>query len=146
MTEQLDLHTNGLLHQMPKAVITFLRYHLPFLAYAALILMVSSVPNLHSPELRFIAFDKVAHLVEYGLFTLLAIRSLRNLMGTNRPGSAYGATLAILIVFALLDEWIQSFVPGRFADTADYLTDLLAGISVVAIHWLIMKRIQSVSN
>lgn len=118
----------------------FLKYHLPFLLYAALILLVSSVPNLKSPELRFVAFDKMAHLGEYALFTLLAIRSLGRLTKPGRLWQAYLATFLSLVFFALIDEWVQSFVPGRHSDRADYLTDLLAGTVVIFLHWLILKR------
>ena len=124
----------------------FLKYHLPFLAYAILILSVSSIPNLQTPQIKYFAFDKLAHLCEYALFSLLSIRSLRQLFGSGRIWRAYGATLTILVIFAFLDEWLQSYVPGRHSDSADYLTDLLSGTTVILLHWVIRRRARTVSN
>ena len=122
----------------------FLKYHLPFLAYAILILCVSSIPNLRTPQIRYFAFDKLAHLTEYALFSLLCIRSLRHWMRKGHLSHAYLVTMAILILFALLDEWIQSYVPGRHSDKADYLTDILSGGGIVLIHWMFHRRRETV--
>jgi len=114
----------------------FLYYHLPVIIYGAAILMVSSIPHLKSPELRLLAADKVAHFLEYALFALLAYRSFSHLGGKTRHNLAFSLSFALLAVFALLDEFLQSWTPGRNSDTMDYLFDLLGGTLVLLyLHW-----------
>ncbi|MCP4684153.1 MAG: VanZ family protein [bacterium] len=114
----------------------FLYYHLPVIVYGAAILMVSSVPHLKSPELRILAADKVAHFLEYALFALLAYRSFSNLARKTKRNLTLLLSFGLLTVFALFDELLQSYTPGRFPDTMDYLFDLLGGTLVLLyLHW-----------
>ncbi len=109
----------------------FLLYHLPVILYGSLILTVSSIPNLRTPEIRFLAFDKVAHFVEYALFAFLAFRSLSNLPPRRNGWGAYIATLICMLMFSFLDELVQYYTPGRHWDIFDILTDILSGIMVL---------------
>ena len=114
----------------------FLIYHLPLIVYGAAILLVSSIPHLKSPELRILAADKVAHTLEYALFALLAYRSLSNLGKESGVNLTFILSLSLLAVFALLDELLQSFTPGRHPELGDYLFDLLGGVIVlVYLRW-----------
>jgi VanZ family protein len=47
-----------------------------------------------------------------------------------------------LSVFALLDEFHQKFVPGRHADLADLLTDLIGAFLVISFLWLRGRRLR----
>jgi hypothetical protein len=85
----------------------FLRYHLPAILYAAAILAVSCIPNLKSPEIRFLANDKVAHFLEYAVFAFLAFRSLAHLSNRSRTGTVAPLTLLLLAGFAVVDELLQ---------------------------------------
>ena len=113
----------------------FLYYHMPVILYAALILTVSSTPHLRTPEIRFLAADKVVHFIEYALFALLVYRSMLHL----RPGlSAHKALWfsgLLLLVFAVLDEWVQKYTPGRHAEFLDYVADVVGGSAVLALLW-----------
>ncbi len=102
----------------------FVKYHLPVILYGATVLALSSIPNLRSPEIRFLAGDKLAHFIEYAVFALLASRSTSHL------------ALLLLAVFAVVDEVLQGFIPGRQADFWDYLADLAGGSLVLVILWL----------
>lgn len=85
---------------------------------------------------------KSAHLFEYFVFSLLLLRMIRN----ARPGwRITWALAAILIVFgfACLDEFHQSFVPGRDAEFSDALLDTSGGAFaqiVAAAWWAARKR------
>jgi VanZ family protein len=69
---------------------------------------------------------KSAHFAEYFIFSLFLLRALR--AGT-RDFSLRWALIAILIVvgYASLDEFHQSFVPGRGAAVSDVLLDTTGG-------------------
>ena len=97
--------------------------------YAMLILAVSSMPASDLPEATGLVSDKTLHFGEYGLLGLLGgwayLADRRRLWYLMLFGLAFGG----------LDEFWQSYVPGRVSDFADYLADVaghLVGISAAA--------------
>jgi VanZ family protein len=98
-------------------------YGLPVLAYAGMIFLLSSLSHLPESAPSFAGFDKLAHGAEYALFGCLIIRWLLTRSPAVSGGQAAGLTLLIGILFALSDEWHQSFIPGRDAAFADVLAD-----------------------
>jgi VanZ family protein len=69
--------------------------------------------------------DKVAHFIEY----LILGAALRYWSGDGRK-----RFLAVGIVYAILDEFHQAFVPGRHASPWDVMADTLG--LVVGFVWL----------
>lgn len=130
----------------PKGLRWFLVYHLPTILYAGLIIGLSSIPYLKSPSLKFFTFDKVAHFLEYSIFAFLTFRSFSNLSVKINVNRAYLLSLLFLSLFALLDEFHQSFVPGRHADVADLLTDFLGAFLVISFLWLRGRRLRPESG
>lgn len=109
-------------------------YHLPVLAYAGLIAFLSSMPYLSGPKLGEIGLDKLIHCVEYGILTWLLLRSLSTTKsGFGRTGILLVA-LVLVAAYAGLDEYLQSFVPGRDSTAADFAADV-AGSLLVGILW-----------
>lgn len=71
---------------------------------------------------------KSGHFIEYFVFSLLLLRSIRS----GRPGTHLTwalATIALVACWAAIDEFHQSFVPGRTAAVADVLLDTCGGIA-----------------
>lgn len=101
----------------------FVRYWIPVLAWAGLIFTLSSIPSLESglPELGDLVVRKLGHMVEYAVLTLLLSRALRAHGLSPRRRWATAAFLALL--YASLDEYHQSFVPGREGSPRDVLID-----------------------
>jgi VanZ family protein len=118
----------------------FAVYHLPMIAYAALILGLSSVPSFKLPHLKIIGLDKVAHFVEYGIFAGLTFRSFAHMSLGVKLSRALLLALAFIVVFAFLDESLQSLIPGRRPDPADFLTDLAGALLVLLGSWLASRR------
>lgn len=109
----------------------FSRYHLPALLYSALIVVLSSIPKLRSPDLGVEFSDKLLHACEYAIFAFLFYRSFsraRFARGGTRP---LLLTLLFLVVFAAGDEYHQKFVRGRYMDGYDLLADISGGLIVV---------------
>ena len=90
----------------------------PAVAWAAVLLTSSSIPNPDVPQLW--AGDKVVHAVLYGVLAWLVVRALEPASRTPR---ALAAVLAGLLVFGWADEWHQQFIPGRSQSAADWLAD-----------------------
>jgi VanZ family protein len=131
----MDKHQSG-----PSFRGQFLVYHLPVILYAAVVLSLSSIPDLKGPSVRHIVLDKPAHFLEYALFGFLTFRSFSNM--TSRITNNLAGLLSVLSLslFALLDEYYQSFVPGRNYDTADLVTDILGAFLVISFLWLRKRK------
>lgn len=107
-------------------------YHLPTIAYAAAIILVSSIPNMAAPKFKFLLFDKLAHLVEYAVFAFLAFRSISNAGRQAIRSRAFMLSILFLSLFAVLDEFYQHFVPGRHSDVYDLVGDMVGALIVLA--------------
>lgn len=116
----------------------FLIYHLPALLYAALIVALSSIPRLRTPELGFFATDKLLHAVEYGVFAFLFFRSFSQLPQLRSTTTVAALTGLFLALFAAGDEFHQRFVSGRTMDGLDLLADVCGGALVIL--WLALRR------
>jgi VanZ family protein len=75
---------------------------------------------------------KCGHFTEYFILSLLILRGIR----AGRHGTRLAwAAVAILLVagYAALDEFHQSFVPGRTAAISDVLLDTTGGITAQVV-------------
>jgi VanZ family protein len=110
----------------------WVRYELPLLACLALIWILSNQSSLPGPGERgsFIRdlFNYGSHAVIYGVLALLARRDLLY-RAAALPGWLTARPRVTAALFALtwglLDEWHQSYIPGRTASPWDALTDLV---------------------
>ena len=124
----------------------FLWYHLPVILYAAAILAVSSMTNLSPPQVRLIAIDKLAHFLEYAVFAYITFRSFSHLGKTFSPSLSYLLTILFVSLFAVGDEYFQSFIPGRVMDATDLLTDIFGAFLVTTFFWLRRRRIEGLQS
>jgi len=79
---------------------------------------------------------KVAHFTEYAILAYLAARAFRT---SPRPALAnhwFLASFALVVAYALLDEYHQSFVPSRTGSIYDSFIDISGGLAAL----LIMRR------
>lgn len=78
---------------------------------------------------------KCAHFTEYFIFSLLILRGFR---AGEKGTRLRWALLTILIVagYASLDEFHQSFVPGRTPAVTDVLIDTTGGAMAQIAAWL----------
>lgn len=100
-------------------------------AWAAVILVATSLPGRVLPP-AFPHADKLVHLASYGVLGALVARALRT-GGARAPSPrVFAAAAATLALFAAGDEWHQQFVPGRSADRADWLADMIGAAAGLA--------------
>lgn len=76
---------------------------------------------------------KLAHFTEYAILAFFAVRAFRT---SPRPSIAnrwFLISLALVVVYALLDEYHQSFVPSRTGTIYDSLIDIAGGLTALLI-------------
>jgi len=126
----------------------FLSRYLPLVVWLAFIFFASSdnfsaantsriigplvlwlFPNTSPETLATIHFitRKLAHFTEYAILGFLAARAFR----TSPRWFLISAVL--IVVYALLDEYHQSFVPSRTASVFDSFIDMAGGIAALIV-------------
>ncbi len=81
----------------------------------------SSIRNISLPDIGITFTDKLAH---FGVFGIMGWVLTRGMVLSNKRYPIL-ISVAIGFIFAVTDEWHQSFVPGRDADVLDVLADLI---------------------
>lgn len=112
--------------------IFLIKYWLPVVICVIIIFSASSIPGKAIPPI-FKYQDVVFHFAEYAFLSLFLNRALKA-GGSAWAGCFYWAFLLCLL-YALSDEWHQSFVPGRAASLYDIAVDGL-GAFVAGIIYL----------
>ena len=97
------------------------RWLLPLL-YAVAIWVVSSGPIPEQVIEHVPIWDKAAHVIEYAVLAVLLCWALR--------GRALWWLIAVSLtaLYGAVDEFHQSFVPGRSSDVLDALADLVGAV------------------
>lgn len=86
-----------------------------------------------------------AHFTEYLVFGGLLVLAARRTWPALGWGKLALVVIALASLYAVTDEFHQSFVPGRVCDPADWLTDTLgaalgASAAVLALEKMLAKR------
>lgn len=81
--------------------------------------------------------DWAAHGIEYLVGGLLARHAFA------RTGTARSTAFALVfcLLWALLDEWHQSFVPGREPDVLDVVADVVGASLGALVHAVASRRL-----
>jgi VanZ family protein len=109
-------------------IVPFLRWFDPHISWAAI--------NMMQTVIR-----KLGHLTEYAILAALLWRGLRR--GTNlRPTLSilFVAVWLVCAIFAVGDEFHQSFVPSRTASPIDVMIDICGVLVGLAICWIFATR------
>ena len=93
-------------------------------------------PNTSPETLATIHFitRKAAHFTEYAILAWLAARAFRSSPSSKLARNWFLISLLLIVAYALLDEYHQSFVPTRTASFGDSLIDMTGGL--VALLWI----------
>jgi VanZ family protein len=105
----------------------------PLVLWIALMITVSSIPNLHVPR-PFDGQDAVFHLAEFAVFGLLLYRAF-SLHGWSTVRN-WLLVVSFSVVVAAVYEGHKLMVPGRHTSVVDLITDLfgaLAGLGLAQI-------------
>jgi len=109
-----------------------LKQWIPFFVWVVLIFVGSSIPRLSGDPFGMPqGADKIAHFLEYLILAFLFYRGVRG--ERWRMGfPAWTVVLAAGFVIASIDEYHQTYIPGRDANIWDWTADM-AGIATGAL-------------
>ncbi|HEV2704521.1 MAG TPA: VanZ family protein [Pyrinomonadaceae bacterium] len=83
---------------------------------------------------------KGAHLTEYAILAMLAARAFLTSANARLRHFWYAFALALVVAYALLDEFHQSFVQTRTGTIYDSLIDITGGACGLLLVWAWRKR------
>jgi VanZ family protein len=112
---------------------------LPALLWMAAIFLVSGTPATELPQFGSLdyAVKKSGHMLAYALLALLYLR------GLGGKGQRIGAAWILAVLYALMDEFHQAFVPGRHPALMDAFLFDGGGAAVALLFGAIFYRLAS---
>jgi VanZ family protein len=92
-------------------------------------------PHITSQGVEFIHLlvRKAAHLSEYAILGLLAARAFSTSRHFRLRLRWFVASLVLIGIYALSDEYHQSFVPSRTASIYDSMIDIAGGLTALVL-------------
>jgi VanZ family protein len=106
-------------------------YRAATIIYMAALIVVSIQPVLkgHGSDISRQIFNNMLHIPAYGLLTFLLIKSF------SKVRYVYIASFLFAVAFGVFNEYLQSFVPGRYASGYDVLLNGLGSLIVVSSNY-----------
>ncbi len=111
---------------------------LPLFFYLLLIFVLSSISRYPKEISWVFSLDKFIHSIEYFLLGYLWMRVLVTSPYRFFSGSPVVLTCIFGTLYAMSDEWHQSFVPGRYASGFDLLFDI-SGVFLAAVTYRLIR-------
>lgn len=101
---------------------------LPLLFWMGVIFLVSGTPTQEIPAFGSwdLLFKKGAHMVAYAVLYLLA----------HRATGEWRWAFVLTAVYAISDEYHQTFVPGRNGNVVDVMVDWLGAVTALVVRRL----------
>ena len=95
-------------------------FRILLVAYMIAILIVSTLPSQSLPKTWLLSWDKLIHLVEYFIFGVLAMKSMNTV-----SSKMLFLVIPFGIAFGILNEYLQSFISGRYSSGWDVLANTI---------------------
>jgi VanZ family protein len=96
------------------------------------VFVVSLISTLSASGPEFLLRDKLAHFAEYFILGLLLFRSVRWDISES-PWATFGFLVSVAVTIGALNEFCQSFVPGRDMSIGDWVADAVGAAAGVAL-------------
>lgn len=115
-------------------------------------LMIWLFPGISEESLALVhaVVRKAAHFTEYAALGFLAARAFATSPKTVLRRYWFFISLGIVVVYALSDEYHQSFVPSRTSSIYDSLIDMSGGLTMLLLYalwrWRRGKKLKNSRN
>jgi len=99
-------------------------------------------PGISEERLAFAHFitRKAAHFTEYAVLAWLAARAFATSSNQQLRHGWFYASLALVVLYALSDEYHQSFVSSRTGSIYDSFIDISGGLTALLLYSLWRRR------
>jgi VanZ family protein len=98
--------------------------------------VVTSIPNPAVPEV----VSKLDKLVHFSLYSVLGFLAARAVLDFPSGVRSIVLLVAAIALFAAADEAHQHWIPGRSADPADWVADVLGAGTGIATAIIRLRR------
>lgn len=135
MARQSDNAVTQQLNSPARRWFRIVRYWLPALCCMALIFLLSSLSGSSLSNFGFldVFIKKGAHITEYAILYFFLFRAVQILMITRK---ALIVSAVIAVLYAISDEYHQTFVPLREGTVRDVFIDSIG----IFLMYLILRR------
>ena len=86
---------------------------------------------------------KAAHFTEYAILGILAARAFRRSSRKVISEGWFLISLGLIVAYAFIDEYHQSFVPTRTGSVFDSLIDIAGGLTALLVMRRVLRRRES---
>ena len=107
-------------------------FEFPPLLWMGIIFCLSSIPGRYVP--RSWLFHHAGHFIEYSVLGVLLARAMAHLKIKWNVLMFSFLSVVLIILYALFDEWRQSFVPGRTCSLNTVFFDAAYAILGVVLY------------
>ncbi len=128
---------------MQKVFREWLWYWAPPLAWMGLLFFLSAQPDLpHAPGPWLdTLIKKGGHAVVYAILAWLYLRALRHRFVENEASTVLRVvSVGLAVLYALSDEYHQTFVPGRNGNLFDVAVDGLGACLAMLLDWRLARQ------
>jgi VanZ family protein len=112
-------------------------FRLCALGWACVIFYLSHLPGVDVPPL-FFGKDKLFHAMVFGILGFFALGAMKATGDGYRMFQPWLAVV-LVIIYGVLDEFHQHFVPGRTPDIYDLMADAVGGMLGVWVSYRFIK-------
>jgi VanZ family protein len=122
-----------------------LKYYTPAVLYFLLIITLSSLNQTTVAQYTWGIQDFILHVIEYNLFGVTLIWAIYREKPVMELKPSYRLALGVGALFAIGDEFYQSFIPTRVSTMEDVVADIL-GLILSLITFSLMMKIQTLEK
>jgi len=113
---------------------------LPAVVWMMFIFFLSSIPGDDLPDVDIPYIHMIAHFIEYTVLGFLLSRSFAHSVGKEKKVFVSVTAFVISVLFALSDEYHQTFVAGRNGDWMTVGYDAAFAVCGIGTYLLFLKR------
>lgn len=123
-------------------------YFFPWLSAMVIIFALSSQPGEDLPHFKIPLVDKLAHLVEYFILSLLSLRLLNLLTNASIAVASpkrffiYLTILVFIAFYGLADEVHQLYIAERHFELVDLTVDIVASLLLIGLCEVLPRAVK----
>ena len=112
----------------------------PAIIWGIVLAVLMLLPQDSFPESKLLSYDKLAHVVVFTIFSLLVLTGIELKRSSKSNNNSRRITLTICLVYGILLEGLQSYVPGRMSDIYDLIANFTGGLLGVILFSFFIKN------